>query len=120
MRSLRYYEEQGLLQPVRTRSGQRLYGDDAVDRVGLIRRLFAAGLHSSTMADLLPCILEPTSRTPALAERLLLERARLETAIAGLEAARTELDTVIASADHPSSSDAPSAEPLEGANQRAT
>ena len=40
-RSLRYYEEQGLLHPRRTDAGQRLYGADDVDLVVRIQHLFA-------------------------------------------------------------------------------
>jgi DNA-binding transcriptional MerR regulator len=49
-RSLRCYEEQGLLTAERTRGGHRDYPDAAVDRVIRIQELFAAGLHSSKIA----------------------------------------------------------------------
>ncbi len=45
-RSLRYYEEQGLLSSSRSDSGQRHYSDAAVQRVSLIRQLFGAGMSS--------------------------------------------------------------------------
>ncbi|WP_405014836.1 MerR family transcriptional regulator [Kitasatospora sp. NBC_01539] len=49
-RALRLYEQRGLLPPpVRTASGQRVYGPAEVARVGLIRRLLALGL---TIEDL--------------------------------------------------------------------
>ena len=38
-RTLRYYEELGLLEPVRNTSGQRLYGEDALTRLGFIGEL---------------------------------------------------------------------------------
>jgi DNA-binding transcriptional MerR regulator len=40
-RSLRYYEEQGLLTSSRSHAGQRHYSDAEVQRVSLIRQLFA-------------------------------------------------------------------------------
>ncbi|MFC7730192.1 MerR family transcriptional regulator [Actinomadura keratinilytica] len=55
-RSLRYYEEQGLLVPDRTPGGQRDYPEQAVDRVIRIQELYAAGLHSKKIAELLPCM----------------------------------------------------------------
>src|SRR5919201_5519207 len=55
-RSLRYYEQQGLLAADRTPGGQRDYPEQAVDRVIRIQELFAAGLHSKKIAQLLPCM----------------------------------------------------------------
>ena len=55
-RSLRYYEQQGLLAADRTPGGQRDYPERAVDRVIRIQELFAAGLHSKKIARLLPCM----------------------------------------------------------------
>ena len=52
-RSLRYYEEQGLLAPDRTAAGHRRFDAEAVDRVLLVQRLFAAGLSSTEIAPLL-------------------------------------------------------------------
>ena len=56
-RSLRYYEEQGLLTPARTAAGHRRFDAEAVDRVLLVQRLFAAGLTSTEIAPLLPPLL---------------------------------------------------------------
>ena len=54
-RALRYYEEQGLLQPLRTGNGYRRYSEDSVLRVRQIRALLEAGFNSCTVAQLLPC-----------------------------------------------------------------
>jgi hypothetical protein len=54
VRALRYYEEQELLAAERGPGGRRRYPDDAVDRVRLIQRLYAAGLSSRTIRELLP------------------------------------------------------------------
>ncbi|GGW09974.1 MerR family transcriptional regulator [Streptomyces capoamus] len=42
-RTLRYYEEQGLLEPGRTTAGYRVYGPEAVLRVRNVRDLLASG-----------------------------------------------------------------------------
>ena len=55
-RSLRYYEEQGLLVPTRTPGGHREYPEAASDRVIRIQELYAAGLSSRKIAGLLPCL----------------------------------------------------------------
>ncbi|MEU1588093.1 MerR family transcriptional regulator [Micromonospora sp. NPDC005710] len=93
-RALRYYEEQNLLTAERSGSGQRHYGDDAVDRIHLIRQLYAAGLSSKTVAELTPCVLDGKA-TPELLQRLAAERDRLDQRVADLIRARGRLDSVI-------------------------
>lgn len=94
VRALRYYEEQGLLAPVRTTGGQRRYPDDAADHVTWIRRLLAAGLSSRTILALLPCVAAGHA-DPAVHERLREERTRLDDHIAALVATRARLDELI-------------------------
>jgi DNA-binding transcriptional MerR regulator len=97
VRALRYYEEHGLLVSERSPSGQRHYPDDAVDRVQLIQQLYAAGLTSRAIAELLPAAADGVA-TPELLERLSAERGRLDRRIGDLVSARDRLDTVIATA----------------------
>jgi DNA-binding transcriptional MerR regulator len=97
VRSLRYYEEQGLLTSTRSPSGQRLYADSDVDRVGLLQRLYAAGLSSRTIAELLPCVDVPgTDTSDAAWERMLQERDKINQHIAELVHTRDALDRMIA------------------------
>lgn len=95
VRSIRYYEGQGLLGADRTSSGQRVFRADAVQRVALIRRLLDAGLNSRSIADVLPCITDPSIRTPYLARRLGQERARILAEIDQLSRTAEALDEVI-------------------------
>ncbi|MEU4596510.1 MerR family transcriptional regulator [Nocardia sp. GTS18] len=96
VRSLRYYEEQGLLVSSRSPSGQRTYRDGAVERVRLLRRLYAAGLSSRTIAELLPCVDSPSAeQSDETWARLLEERARLDAQITELLQARDALDAVV-------------------------
>jgi DNA-binding transcriptional MerR regulator len=102
-RSLRYYEQQGLLVSDRTPSGHREYAEAAVDRVIHIQELYAAGLNSRTIASLLPCMRDSDggpspAATPQLLAVLTTERKRLDNAIRELSAARAVLDDVIATA----------------------
>lgn len=99
-RALRYYEEQGLLPAQRTARGQRVYEEAAVERVQLIQQLFAAGLASRTIVDLLPCVDRGEASEDALA-LLKQERDRITESIADLEKARTQLDRVIEISLHP-------------------
>ncbi|PWC18869.1 MerR family transcriptional regulator [Brenneria corticis] len=61
-RMLRYYEQEGLLQPVRTDAGYRDYGNAEVQVAQRIRMLSAAGLKIETIRILLPCILDNQPR----------------------------------------------------------
>ncbi|NLU71828.1 MerR family transcriptional regulator [Streptomyces sp. HNM0575] len=99
VRSLRYYEEQGLLSSTRSASGQRHYTDAEAERVALLQRLYAAGLSSRTIAGLLPCVESPSEEnTEASLERMVQERDRLSRFITELMRTRDTLDEVMATA----------------------
>ncbi|GAA0266659.1 MerR family transcriptional regulator [Cryptosporangium japonicum] len=94
VRALRYYEEQHLLASERTPSGQRVYTPSAVDRVRFIQQLYAAGLSSKAVLEILPCV-HTGVVTPELMARLTTERDRIDEQIAELTATRDRLDGVI-------------------------
>jgi DNA-binding transcriptional MerR regulator len=94
-RSLRYYEQQGLLVSERSASGQRHYPEQAVERVDLIKCLLEAGLSSSTIYDVLPCITDESLRTPLLEQRLHDELHRVDDQLASLRSTRAMLTDVI-------------------------
>jgi len=107
VRSLRYYEEQGLLSSVRTPRGQRTYDEDAVARVRLLRQLYNAGLTSSTIATLMPCVDSPsTASTAATVALMRREHERLGEQVAELVRTRDQLayliDSALACAAEPS------------------
>ena len=101
-RLLRYYEDQGLLTPIRRPSGYREYDASDVLVVAHIRNLLAAGLSTSTIADVLPCLGKDGERLiadcPELVDDLHRERDRITASINALESARTTLDAIIATA----------------------
>ncbi|GAB2952250.1 MerR family transcriptional regulator [Micromonospora polyrhachis] len=94
-RSIRYYEEQGLLVSTRTASGQRVFAEAAVERVVLIQRLFDAGLSSKRMYELLPCMTNPDIRTSWLTDRLCAERERIVAEMAQLARTVSALDRIV-------------------------
>lgn len=97
VRSLRYYEEQGLLTSTRSPSGQRHFRDADIDRVGFVQRLYAAGLSSRTITELLPCVDAPSEATSdAAMERMEQERERLSAHIEELLRTRDALDGLMA------------------------
>jgi DNA-binding transcriptional MerR regulator len=110
---LRYYEQQGLLNPVRADNGYRRYCSDAVTTVAQIRGLLDAGLPTDAIRQILPCahgseptidpcpeILsalahgsEPTiDPCPEILSALAHERERLDERIRHLSASRDTLD----------------------------
>ncbi|WP_029391085.1 MerR family transcriptional regulator [Streptomyces xiaopingdaonensis] len=102
-RSLRYYEQEGLLTASRTPGGHREYAESAVDRVRRIQELYAAGLCSVKISRLLPCMRDsdggPSETADAfLVRELTRERERIDRTIEDLQRSRSLLDGVIASA----------------------
>ncbi|MFC9583331.1 MerR family transcriptional regulator [Streptomyces yangpuensis] len=105
-RSLRYYEAQGLLAADRTPGGHRDFPERAVDRVIRIQELYAAGLNSAKIGQILPCMRDedggPSVRaTPALVAELSAERERIDRMIGDLLRSREVLDEVITAAARP-------------------
>ncbi|GAB3160093.1 MerR family transcriptional regulator [Micromonospora sonneratiae] len=96
-RLLRYYEEQGLLTSYRVGGGHRRYAKDAPVVVGHIRAMLAAGLPTSVIREMLPCVegpgpeLEPCA-APALQEQL----HGLDDKISTLQNARSALTGLLA------------------------
>ncbi|MEV0025107.1 MerR family transcriptional regulator [Streptomyces atroolivaceus] len=99
VRSLRYYEQRGLLTSTRTPSGQRQYTEHDVDRVRFIQGLYAANLSSSTIAELMPCRETPSKHnSDATLERMARERERITAQIDDLLRARDTLDRMVVTA----------------------
>ncbi|WP_433136888.1 MerR family transcriptional regulator [Actinomadura nitritigenes] len=101
VRAVRYYEEQGLLIAERSPSGQRLYRQDAIPRVRFFQQMFAAGLTSRRITELLPCW--DSGHTDAEQRAMLrAERDRIQAKVDDLQGALDRLDEVIAITDtHP-------------------
>lgn len=99
---LRYYEEQGLLHPERRPSGYREYVDEDIAVVRRIRSLLAAGLNTSTIRTVMPCLRDSGERlVPTcsdLVAELHQERDRIARAITDLRTSMAALDGVIAAA----------------------
>jgi DNA-binding transcriptional MerR regulator len=101
VRAVRYYEQQGLLVAERSPSGQRLYRQDAITLISFFQQMFAAGLTSRRITELLPCF--DSGHTDAEQRAMLrAERERIQAKIDDLQAALGRLDEVIAITDtHP-------------------
>jgi DNA-binding transcriptional MerR regulator len=103
-RSLRYYEEQGLLTPARRDNGYRDYGPHLVDRAIQIRGLLDAGVPTKIIALILPCLenphgIIPEDIGPELLEVLHEEHDRMSARIDFLSRNRELLSAYIGVAD---------------------
>lgn len=58
LRSLRYYEQQKLLAPIRTEGGYREYSPFAVEQVETIRFYLSLGFTTAQIAGFLQCVLQ--------------------------------------------------------------
>lgn len=96
--TIRYYESVGLMgEPARSESGQRLYGDEAVQRLSFIRHARDLGFPMEAIRDLIDLQTRPgqdCGQADAIARRQLTDvRKRLDQ----LEALELELKHMIAS-----------------------
>lgn len=98
VRSLRYYEAQGLVAPERTTGGQRVYSAQHLTIVMQIQELFHAGFCSSMIQKLLPTLSSPAQDADALnaafdaaTARLISEKAEIEAELDALKSLRSRL-----------------------------
>jgi DNA-binding transcriptional MerR regulator len=95
LRTLRYYEEQGLVTPSRTDKGTRYYSDFAVQRLEVCVRLAAVGVPIKTLRQL--ATIRPSSATGEESSHQLAEvfasiRADLRASLANLRYLLSDLE----------------------------
>jgi len=103
-RLLRYYEEQGLLRPVRQPNGYRTYAESDVTAVRHIRGLLVAGLPTTVIAEVLDCVHDDGPRVvpsgcPGMVAHLQRENARIIESITRLQATQKALGSLLAAAE---------------------
>lgn len=76
VRSLRYYENQGLISPIRQANGYREYSPLAVETVETIKLYLNLGLSTEQIAGFLHCVLK--NKEAFCAEVMPLYRSKLE------------------------------------------
>lgn len=100
-RSLRYYEDEGLIVPGRFSNGYRDYCRSTIDRVLVIRSLLESGLPVRLIKELLPRLTDGPGHvgTDVVCAEFLHEvqnyRDRLAARIADLSAQRAALDAYL-------------------------
>lgn len=103
-RSLRFYEDEGLIVPGRFGNGYRDYCRSTVDRVLLIRSLLESGLPVRLIKEVLPHLTREPDRAEQLCTEFLDEvqsyRDRLAARVATLSSQQSALDTFLSEARH--------------------
>ncbi len=98
-RSLRYYEEHGVLEATRSTNGYREYGADTTARVAMIRTLLEVGLPMPIIRDVLVCTAEPAEQPEACSavfDRMRTVRDRLDDQADRIRAQVATLDDYLA------------------------
>ena len=94
--ALRYYEDLGLIESVRTTGNQRRYTQATLRRVAFVRSAQRVGLTLDEVGEALATL--PSGRTPTRADWTRLSRSwrpRIEAQIERLERLREKLDSCI-------------------------
>jgi DNA-binding transcriptional MerR regulator len=87
VRTIRFYCDEGILEPVRSAGGHRRFDPSAVERLRLVRRLRGLGLGLSAIADVL-------GERYSIAEAVAAERAALDVELAALAWRRASLRAI--------------------------
>ncbi len=92
VRALRLYERHGLVRPLRTSAGWRLYGPDEITRLHQVLTLKGLGLPLSRIGELIKGRLASLDAVLALQEDVLvLRKSQADQALAAVRAARRRL-----------------------------
>lgn len=86
-RSVRYYEQCGLLSSERSSNGYRVYSSADVETVRRIKALLNVGLPVATIALLLPCVVDASPRLDPCADLI----ATLQAEVTRLDAQAAEI-----------------------------
>lgn len=98
--TIRYYESIGLMgTPDRSESGQRQYGDDAVQRLSFIRHARDLGFPMEAIRDLIDLQTEPDQDCAAVDTIARHQLADVRKRLNQLEALEAELKRMIASCE---------------------
>ena len=94
--TLRYYEREGLVVPTgKSEGGYRLYGDDAVRRIGFIKQAQHCGFTLSEIRELLVLRRTEAACCGDVRQRAIEKKLQLEAKIRTLKAMSKALDHLI-------------------------
>ncbi|WP_062052014.1 MerR family transcriptional regulator [Bacillus sp. JCM 19034] len=99
IRSLRYYEEKGLITPQRLTNGYRQYNGSDVERVNNIQLFLDLGLSTDEIHPILDCTTEISTSSKCASEAISLYEGKLRdtrTQIKQLREVEIKLEKIIA------------------------
>jgi DNA-binding transcriptional MerR regulator len=96
VRSLRFYEERGVLAPRREPNGYRTFGPADITTVAHVQTLLSAGLSLDVIKEILSCMTGTELLLADCRARLEGERRRMIEQAEQLHRARTILDRLLA------------------------
>ena len=97
-RSLRYYEDEGLLASARAANGYRTYDAGAVVTVHKIKALLGAGMTLDLVRQVLPCTVDATPRVEPCAQLLATlqgEMTRLAQRADAIQLSRNQIAAIV-------------------------
>ncbi|MEE2878850.1 helix-turn-helix domain-containing protein [Hyphomonas sp.] len=98
--TIRYYESIGLLdEPDRSESGQRLYTEDAVERLAFIRHARDLGFPVETIRELIALQIDPGQDCERVDEIARHQLGEVQRRIAQLKSLETELKRMLSSCE---------------------
>lgn len=122
-RSLRWYEQQGLLVAGRSANGYRDYDEAAVERASMVQMLFGMAFPKDVVRTVIACSGHATDAAhpshDGLAEQLVAVRERLGERIERLTAAHEQVSAFLDERSRPQT-EGPSRPQTEGASLRTT
>ncbi|MED1785466.1 MerR family transcriptional regulator [Brevibacillus fortis] len=100
LRSLRYYEEKQLLNPIRLENGYREYAESDVERVGIIQLYFGLGLSVKEIGEFFDCAYTEAIKPQCLPNAIVVgekKREQIRKQIEILRKAEAHLDNCLSS-----------------------
>jgi DNA-binding transcriptional MerR regulator len=95
--TLRYYEDEGLIAPAgKSEGGYRLYGEDAIRRIGFIKHAQHCGFTLTEIWELLALRAEDSACCGDVRQRAVGKKLQLEHKIRAMQAMSQALDRLIA------------------------
>jgi len=79
IRSLRYYEEKHLIEPIRLENGYRSYNENVVERVKTIQFYLGLGLTTEDIAEIIDCPVSLNPKQPMCKAAYDLYKTKLST-----------------------------------------
>lgn len=113
-KTIRYYEEIGLVHPGRAANGYRDYGDDDIHRLAFLKRARGLGFSIEDCRQLVALYRDKSRASHDVREIAVAHIAAIDDKIAGLRSMRRTLDTLVAACHGDNRPDCPILDDMAG------